>query len=68
VAIRDSKDPFGAPPMAYQIYVWRKKMKIGWLEAMQTPVEIIKQDLEMMTLENKYLNKPIEQPKEKGNY
>jgi hypothetical protein len=54
--------------MAYQIYVWRKKMKIGWLEAMQTPIEIIKQDLEMMTLENKYLNKPVEQPKMKGNY
>jgi hypothetical protein len=66
-AARDSKESEDPPPIAYQIYVWRKKMKVGWFEAMQTPISIIKQDLEMMSFENKYLQKPTEQPKMKGN-
>jgi len=42
-------------------------MKVGWLEAMQTPYEVIMQDLEYMQLEAKYGQaKPDKPAKQRG--
>ena len=38
-------------------------MNVGWFEAMQTPYEVIMQDLGIMELEGEYLHKQPEAPK-----
>jgi len=50
-------------PFIYQLYLWRRKMNVGWFEAMQTPYEVIMQDLGIMELEGEYLHKQPEAPK-----
>jgi hypothetical protein len=62
-AIRDEKTPPVSAPLAYQMYVWRKQMGIGYFEAMITPMQVIVNDLEMMGLENEYGQKKPEDPK-----
>jgi hypothetical protein len=43
-----------APPLAYVVMLWRRKMHVGYFEAMRTPFEVIATDLEMMDLEAEY--------------
>jgi hypothetical protein len=62
-AIRDDKTPPVSAPLKYQIYVWRSKMKVGYFEAMITPMQVIINDLEMMGLENEYGQKKPETDK-----
>ncbi len=38
-------------------------MGIGWFEALITPMQVIVNDLEMMSLENEYGQKKPEEPK-----
>lgn len=40
--------------MSYLLYVWRKRMKVGYVEMLTTPLEVILQDLEMHGLQEKY--------------
>jgi hypothetical protein len=47
-------DEVPAPPMEYTLLVYRRKMKISWQEAMDTPWDIVQQDIEMMNLEDEY--------------
>ena len=42
------------PPLAYTIMLWRRKMGVGWFEAMRMPLSAIMADLEMMDMEAEY--------------
>lgn len=60
-AVRDNKKPQVDLPFKYQFYVWRSKMKIDWQTAIETPVQVIMQDLEMLALEKEYGQKHEDQ-------
>lgn len=43
-----------APPFAYTLLLWRRKMHVGYFEAIRMPLDVIATDLEMMDLEAEY--------------
>lgn len=48
-------------PQEYQLFVWRKLMRVSYNEAMATPYEVVLQDLEMSGLEDRFQPRPPEQ-------
>ena len=44
-----------APPLAYTIMLWRRKMGVGYFEAMRMPLSVILDDLEMMDIEAEFM-------------
>ncbi|HVB24129.1 MAG TPA: hypothetical protein VNG51_19480 [Ktedonobacteraceae bacterium] len=38
-------------PLAYIVLLWRRKMHVGWFEAMRMPLSVIMNDLEMLDIE-----------------
>jgi hypothetical protein len=50
------------PPTAYTLLLYRRKMKISWQEAMDTPWYIVQQDIEMMNFEDEYRPRPPKSP------
>jgi len=57
-AIKDNSDgkdvDVPAPPFAYTLFAWRRKMGVGYFEALRMPVDVIMTDIEMMNLEAEY--------------
>ena len=54
------------PPLSYIIMLWRRKMGVGWFEAMQMPLSVIMNDLEMMDMEAEFTPKHAIMGSEQG--
>ena len=52
-------------PLSYLVMQWRRKMHVGWFEAMRMPLSVIIADIEMMSIEAEVQQKYIARQKTK---
>jgi len=54
-------------PSEYLIFLWRRKFKVSYLEAMLTPLQAMQNDFAMLSIENEIHNMREAQRGQKDN-